>query len=83
MSRVRKCGARLWCDQGKRDEARDLLAPVYGWFTEGFGTRDLKEAKALLHSLRRSRSRTHKIANRDEQAYVFNVFGWLAEAARG
>jgi predicted ATPase len=43
--------ARLWRDQGKRDEARDLLAPVYGWFTEGFDTRDLKEAKALLHGL--------------------------------
>jgi predicted ATPase len=42
--------ARLWRDQGKRDEARDLLAPVYGWFTEGF-TRDLKEAKALLDEL--------------------------------
>jgi hypothetical protein len=40
--------ARLWRDQGKREEARDLLAPVYGWFTEGFDTRDLKEAKALL-----------------------------------
>ena len=36
--------ARLWRDQGKRDEARDLLAPVYGWFTEGFDTLDLKEA---------------------------------------
>jgi predicted ATPase len=35
----------------KRDEARDLLAPVYGWFAEGFGTRDLKEAKALLDEL--------------------------------
>jgi predicted ATPase len=43
--------ARLWRDQGKRDEARDLLAPVYGWFTEGFNTRDLKEAKALLDAL--------------------------------
>jgi class 3 adenylate cyclase/predicted ATPase len=40
--------ARLWRDQGKRDEARELLAPVYGWFTEGFDTRDLREAKALL-----------------------------------
>ena len=40
--------ARLWRDQGKRNEARNLLAPVYGWFTEGFDTRDLKEAKALL-----------------------------------
>jgi predicted ATPase len=43
--------ARLWRDQGKRDEARDLLAPVYEWFTEGFDTRDLKEAKALLDEL--------------------------------
>jgi predicted ATPase len=43
--------ARLWRDQAKRDEARDLLAPVYGWFTEGFDTRDLKEAKALLGEL--------------------------------
>ena len=43
--------ARLWRDQGKRDEACGLLAPVYGWFTEGFDTRDLKEAKALLDAL--------------------------------
>jgi predicted ATPase len=43
--------ARLWRDQGKREEARDLLAPVYGWFTEGFDTLDLKEAKALLDAL--------------------------------
>jgi predicted ATPase len=43
--------ARLWRDRGKREEARDLLAPVYGWFTEGFDTRDLKEAKALLDEL--------------------------------
>ncbi|HWX35738.1 MAG TPA: hypothetical protein VNZ53_51000 [Steroidobacteraceae bacterium] len=43
--------ARLWHDQGKREEARDLLVPVYGWFTEGFDTRDLKEAKALLEEL--------------------------------
>jgi predicted ATPase len=43
--------AGLWRDQGKRDEARDLLAPVYGWFTEGFDTLDLKEVKALLDEL--------------------------------
>ncbi|WP_027533778.1 adenylate/guanylate cyclase domain-containing protein [Bradyrhizobium sp. WSM3983] len=43
--------ARLWCNQGKRSEARDLLSPVYGWFTEGFDTRDLKQAKALLADL--------------------------------
>ena len=43
--------ARLWGEQGRRAEARDLLAPVYGWFTEGFDTPDLKEAKALLDEL--------------------------------
>ena len=43
--------ARLWRDQAKRDEARDLLAPVYGWFTEGFDTPDLKEARAVLDEL--------------------------------
>jgi predicted ATPase len=43
--------ARLWRDRGKRDEARDLLAPIYGWFTEGFDTLDLKQAKALLDVL--------------------------------
>ena len=43
--------ARLWRDQGKRDAARDLLAPVYGWFTEGFDTLDLKQAKVLLDGL--------------------------------
>ena len=43
--------ARLWRGQGKREEARDLLTPVYGWFTEGFDTADLREAKALLDEL--------------------------------
>jgi len=43
--------ARLWCDQGKKQQARELLAPVYGWFTEGLDTRDLKEAKVLLDEL--------------------------------
>ena len=43
--------AQLWRDQGKQDEARDLLAPVYGWFKKGFDTVDLKEAKALLDAL--------------------------------
>jgi predicted ATPase len=42
---------RLWRDQGKRTEARDLLAPVYNWFTEGFDTADLQDAKALLDKL--------------------------------
>ena len=43
--------ARLWRDQGRTQQALELLAPIYGWFTEGFNTRDLKEAKALLNEL--------------------------------
>jgi predicted ATPase len=46
--------SRLWQRQGKRDEARALLAPVYGWFTEGFDTADLQEAKVLLEELAES-----------------------------
>ena len=45
--------ARLWQQRGRRAEARDLLAPIYGWFTEGFDTADLQEAKALLEELGR------------------------------
>ena len=43
--------AKLWQSQGKRKQAQELLAPIYGWFTEGFDTKDLKEAKALLDEL--------------------------------
>jgi predicted ATPase len=43
--------AWFWSKQGKRDEARQLLAPVYAWFTEGLDTRDLKDAKTLLDTL--------------------------------
>jgi predicted ATPase len=43
--------ARLWQSQGKRAEAHALLAPIYGWFTEGFDTADLQDAKALLEEL--------------------------------
>ncbi len=43
--------ARLWRDQGKPQQARELLAPVYRWFSEGFETRDLKHARALLNEL--------------------------------
>ncbi|MGH7966671.1 MAG: hypothetical protein ACRERD_33410 [Candidatus Binatia bacterium] len=43
--------SRLWQQQGKKKAARKLLAPIYGWFTEGFGTKDLQEAKALLEEL--------------------------------
>jgi predicted ATPase len=50
--RVAMSLARLWCEQGRRAEAYELLAPVYGWFTEGFATADLKDAKALLEALR-------------------------------
>jgi class 3 adenylate cyclase/tetratricopeptide (TPR) repeat protein len=49
--RAATCLARLWRDQGKRRQACDLLAPIYGWFTEGFDTPDLKHAKALLVEL--------------------------------
>jgi predicted ATPase len=44
--------SRLWAGQGKRAMAHDLLAPIYGWFTEGFETADLRDAKALLDELR-------------------------------
>jgi predicted ATPase len=47
--------ARLWQQQGKKDEARHLLAEIYGWFTEGFNTKDLQEAKALLEELSRNK----------------------------
>ena len=43
--------ARLWREQGRHREARELLAPIYNWFTEGFDTKDLKDAKALLRQL--------------------------------
>ncbi len=43
--------ARLWCDQDKRAEARDLLGPIYNWFTEGFDAPDLRDARALLDEL--------------------------------
>jgi len=43
--------APLWCDQGKREKARELLAPVHGWFTDGFDTLDLKRPKVLLAEL--------------------------------
>jgi predicted ATPase len=49
--RVTMSMARPWRDRGKRQQARDLLAPIYGWFTEGFDTLDLKEAKALIDAL--------------------------------
>ena len=44
--------ARLWQCQGKRAEARELLEPIYDWFTEGFDTADLQDARALLDALR-------------------------------
>ena len=43
--------ARLWREQHKRQQAHELLAPIYGWFSEGFDTLDLKQAKALLNEL--------------------------------
>jgi predicted ATPase len=53
--------ARLWRDQGKVQRARELLAPVYGWFSEGFDTRDLKEAKALLEEFGSQSSRVSAV----------------------
>ena len=50
--------ARLWQRQGKRQEARELLVPIYGWFTEGFDTADLQEARALLEALARPQGLT-------------------------
>jgi predicted ATPase len=61
--------ARLWRDQGKRDEARELLAPVYGWFTEGFDTLDLKEAKALLDELSAQLKRPGLLMSRQGQSF--------------
>jgi predicted ATPase len=49
--RAAMCLSRLWQQRGKRHEARELLAPSYGWFTEGFDTADLQEAQALLEEL--------------------------------
>jgi hemerythrin len=46
--------ARLWQQQDKKKQAREMLAEIYGWFTEGFDTADLKEAKALLEKLSKS-----------------------------
>src|SRR3546814_5228457 len=62
--------ARLWRDQGRPAEAHDLLAPVYGWFTEGFVTADLKEARELLDelaALRIGRCRCFGIVRRSEE----------------
>jgi predicted ATPase len=50
--------ARLWQEQGKQDEAQQLLAEIYGWFTEGFETKDLQEARALLDELAASANKT-------------------------
>jgi predicted ATPase len=52
--------ARLWQQQGRREEARQILAEVYGWFTEGFDTTELQETKVLLEALGRSDLALHK-----------------------
>jgi predicted ATPase len=57
--------ARLWREQGRRGEARDLLAPLYDWFTEGFDTADLKDAKALLDELAREIGSNNKLSFQD------------------
>ena len=57
---------RLWQRQGKRAEARALLAPIEGWFTQGFDTADLQEAKALLEELGKSRSTRRGRTDRED-----------------
>ncbi len=52
--RASACLARFWHDQGKRNEARDLLCPIYNWFTDGFDARDLTDATALLDEVAES-----------------------------
>ena len=64
--------ARLWRDQGKREEARELLAPVYGWLTEGFDTLDLKEAKALLASCRREHENLRTRGSRSPESGMWS-----------
>jgi predicted ATPase len=64
--------AHLWRDQGKCTEAHDLLAPVYGWFTEGFDTPDLKEVKALLNELASAPPRSRARSRRPSGAPVNN-----------
>jgi class 3 adenylate cyclase/DNA-binding winged helix-turn-helix (wHTH) protein/predicted ATPase len=73
--------ARLWRDQGRRAEARDLLAPVYGWFTEGFDTPDLKEAKALLEALNLSPTTFLTAATLPKRRLVRAVQNPLAQSA--
>ena len=57
--------ARLWQQHGKKEEARQMLAEVYGWFTEGFDTRDLQEAKALLAELAGQKPRRQRQGRRE------------------
>jgi glutathione S-transferase len=64
--------ARLWRDQGKVQQARELLAPVYAWFTEGFDTRDLKEANALLKALA-----AYEIADRILEARHMKLYNYV------
>jgi predicted ATPase len=68
--------ARLWRDQGKPQHAPELLAPVYGWFTEGFDTLDLKEAKAVLDGLQASQAISKRPLR--ESNLAFNASNWPA-----
>ncbi|MGC1884888.1 MAG: hypothetical protein WA709_02090 [Stellaceae bacterium] len=66
--------ARLWAEQGRRSEARDLLAPIYAWFTEGFDTADLKDAKTLLDKLTEPAPRRSTCSKRQAHALPLPVF---------
>jgi len=70
--------ARLWREQGRRGEARDLLAPLYDWFTEGFDTADLKEAKALLDELAREIGSNNKLSfSLQGERGLMDITAWL------
>jgi hypothetical protein len=77
------------CDQGKRDDARNLLAPVYGWFTEGFDTLDLKEARNLLDELSSRAAATKEISAcllkglSDIRKDKDRLLGWPFDSVRG
>jgi len=74
--------ARLWRDEGGRNEAGDLLAPLYAWFTKGFDTPDLQEAKALLDELRGQDARLTRHIGRALRPGAFRSFGCASNGAK-
>ncbi len=74
--------ARLWQQQGKREEAYDLLAPVYSWFTEGFDTADLQEAKALLETAPKTVSQPRPTVEERSSGWTIARFIFICRVAR-